>query len=233
MIVRQDGRSVKCGHAIGRYRARAQPVRLGRRLVGIAAVGLRAAVVAGSRGVEDLARQLGLDRVRRGQTPSLAATHRRSPGGSSARPVGDLRAGPLRVGLAALPVRACSPADFSGSDFSASAGAEGFGTAATGAGDGRVPPGGPVETQESAQGSGALRPRTAFRTPTPIPASSPRRRTLRSKRTMAVESRPGPLGIVRRSPDAPMRAGAVSRRPASGRVERVVRGSRGGRRCRR
>src|SRR5581483_12378766 len=46
--------------------SRAEPIGLGRRLVGVAPVGLGAAVVPAGRRVEDLARQLGLDRVRLG-----------------------------------------------------------------------------------------------------------------------------------------------------------------------
>src|SRR5207302_7168619 len=65
LIVRQDGRSVKGGpYSRPLPKRRPQAIGLGRGLVGIAAIGLGAAVVAGTGCVEDLARQLGLDRVR-------------------------------------------------------------------------------------------------------------------------------------------------------------------------
>src|SRR5581483_1444377 len=64
LILRQRRRSVKCGARSGGLPlGRTEPVGLGRGLVGIAPVGLRPGVVAAGRGVEDLARQLGLDGV--------------------------------------------------------------------------------------------------------------------------------------------------------------------------
>src|SRR5688500_2746272 len=66
LIVRHGRHFVK---AVRSALGRTEPVGLGRGLVGIAAIGLRPAVVAGRRRMEDLARELGFDRVRLGADP--------------------------------------------------------------------------------------------------------------------------------------------------------------------